>query len=72
MVRVINGRKKVQRKEREQRGRRIKTKFPKNREGPEKKPLPVFLTNFLMVKKARTVPEPVCRFSSAFHPARLL
>jgi hypothetical protein len=38
MVRVINGRKKVKRKEREQRGRRIKTKLPKNREGPEKSP----------------------------------
>jgi hypothetical protein len=34
MVRVINGRKKVQRKEREIRGRRIKAKLPKNREGP--------------------------------------
>ena len=34
MVRVINGRKKVQIKEREERGRRIKTKLPKNREGP--------------------------------------
>ena len=34
MVRVINGRKKVQRKEREQKRRRIKTKLPKNREGP--------------------------------------
>jgi hypothetical protein len=67
MVRVINGRKKVQRKEREQKGRRIKTKLPKNRE--RQKPLPVFLTNFLMFKKVRTVPEPVCRFSLAFHPA---
>jgi hypothetical protein len=38
MVRVINGRKKVQRKESEQKGTRIKTKLPKNREGPEKSP----------------------------------
>ena len=38
MVRVINGRKKVQRKEREQRGRGIKAKLPENREGPEKRP----------------------------------
>jgi hypothetical protein len=34
MVGVINGRKKVQRKEREQKRRGIKTKLPKNREGP--------------------------------------
>ena len=34
MVRVINGRKKVEIQEREERGRRIKTKLPKNREGP--------------------------------------
>jgi len=72
MVRVINSRKKVQRQEREQRGRRIKAKLPKNREGPEKSPSLFFLAIFLMVKKARTVPESVCRFSSAFHPARLL
>ena len=62
MVRVINGRKKFKEKKGSKEKGEKKPNCQRIGRGLEK-PLPVLLTNFLMVKKARTVPEPVCRFS---------